>query len=171
MFPVSLTDGHFLQQKSVSCGATPAETLLFQQPSFSALRAECHSPEAFGRRERSFFQRSTRFCAHTCRNPAAVAAHTRAGARLRQQPFSFARSVPPCGAFLFNRKLRFLLNKKTGEPLFKILRFPLRAADGNRTRDLRTTNATLYRLSHSSVFCSSEANLIYTIMGNSICQQ
>ena len=24
------------------------------------------------------------------------------------------------------------------------------AADGNRTRDLRTTNATLYRLSHSS---------------------
>ncbi len=25
-----------------------------------------------------------------------------------------------------------------------------RAADGNRTRDLRTTNATLYRLSHSS---------------------
>ena len=27
----------------------------------------------------------------------------------------------------------------------------LRAADGNRTRDLRTTNATLYRLSHSSM--------------------
>ena len=25
-----------------------------------------------------------------------------------------------------------------------------KAADGNRTRDLRTTNATLYRLSHSS---------------------
>ncbi len=25
-----------------------------------------------------------------------------------------------------------------------------RAADGNRTRDLRTTNATLYRLSHGS---------------------
>ena len=25
------------------------------------------------------------------------------------------------------------------------------AADGNRTRDLRTTNATLYRLSHSSL--------------------
>lgn len=25
------------------------------------------------------------------------------------------------------------------------------AADGNRTRDLRTTNATLYRLSHSSI--------------------
>ncbi len=23
--------------------------------------------------------------------------------------------------------------------------------DGNRTRDLRTTNATLYRLSHSSI--------------------
>ena len=33
------------------------------------------------------------------------------------------------------------------------------AADGNRTRDLRTTNATLYRLSHSStrfsLFCVS----------------
>ena len=26
----------------------------------------------------------------------------------------------------------------------------MKAADGNRTRDLRTTNATLYRLSHSS---------------------
>ena len=26
-----------------------------------------------------------------------------------------------------------------------------KAADGNRTRDLRTTNATLYRLSHSSL--------------------
>ena len=31
-------------------------------------------------------------------------------------------------------------------------RFLQRAADGNRTRDLRTTNATLYRLSHSSIF-------------------
>ena len=28
------------------------------------------------------------------------------------------------------------------------------AADGNRTRDLRTTNATLYRLSHSSICVS-----------------
>lgn len=32
-------------------------------------------------------------------------------------------------------------------------RFYGKAADGNRTRDLRTTNATLYRLSHSSLFC------------------
>ncbi len=33
--------------------------------------------------------------------------------------------------------------------------YPLRkAADGNRTRDLRTTNATLYRLSHSSEPCT-----------------
>lgn len=38
--------------------------------------------------------------------------HTRAGARLRQQPYSFARSVLPCRAFLFNRKRSFLLNKK-----------------------------------------------------------
>ena len=36
----------------------------------------------------------------------------------------------------------------------------LRAADGNRTRDLRTTNATLYRLSHSSML--GEASLSIT---------
>ena len=39
-----------------------------------------------------------------------------------------------------------------------------RAADGNRTRDLRTTNATLYRLSHSSLFCfgrSREPRIYY----------
>ena len=39
-------------------------------------------------------------------------------------------------------------NKKSLE----ILSFQ-KAADGNRTRDLRTTNATLYRLSHSSLGC------------------
>ena len=39
-------------------------------------------------------------------------AYTRAGVRLRQQPYSFARSASPCGAFLFNKKRRFLLNKK-----------------------------------------------------------
>ncbi len=43
-------------------------------------------------------------------------AHTRAGARLRQQPYSSPRRVPPCGAFLFNRKRSFLLNKKRPEP-------------------------------------------------------
>ena len=42
----------------------------------------------------------------------------------------------------------------------------------NRTRDLRTTNATLYRLSHSSLFhLVALANLVYIIMGNQICQQ
>ena len=30
-----------------------------------------------------------------------------------------------------------------------------KAADGNRTRDLRLTKATLYRLSHSSLFCDA----------------
>ena len=40
----------------------------------------------------------------------------------------------------------------------------LKAADGNRTRDLRTTNATLYRLSHSSLFhLVALANLVYII--------
>ena len=33
----------------------------------------------------------------------------------------------------------------------KIQGLYFKAADGNRTRDLRTTNATLYRLSHSSL--------------------
>ena len=41
----------------------------------------------------------------------------------------------------------------------------IRAADGNRTRDLRTTNATLYRLSHSSNFTFALANLVYIITG------
>ena len=39
-------------------------------------------------------------------------AHTRAGARLRQQPYSSPRSASFCRAFLFNRKHSFLLNKK-----------------------------------------------------------
>ena len=57
--------------------------------------------------------------------------------------------------------------------ILMILRHPLlKAADGNRTRDLRTTNATLYRLSHSSLFhLVALANLVYIIMGNQICQQ
>ena len=41
------------------------------------------------------------------------------------------------------KKLDTLKNQGSGT-------FKERAADGNRTRDLRTTNATLYRLSHSS---------------------
>lgn len=43
-----------------------------------------------------------------------------------------------------------------------------RAADGNRTRDLRTTNATLYRLSHSSIMFSQ--HLYYYTIGSSDCQ-
>ena len=36
------------------------------------------------------------------------------------------------------------------------------AADGNRTRDLRITNATLYRLSHSSLFVFTNCyNILY----------
>ena len=51
-------------------------------------------------------------------------------------------------------------------------RFYGKAADGNRTRDLRTTNATLYRLSHSSLFhLVALANLVYIIMKGEICQQ
>ena len=42
--------------------------------------------------------------------------------------------------------------------------FSSRAADGNRTRDLRTTNATHYRLCYSSIFCFrliSKPRLVY----------
>ena len=46
-----------------------------------------------------------------------------------------------------------------------------KAADGNRTRDLRTTNATLYRLSHSSLSCSCRSRLDYIITASNICQQ
>ena len=41
--------------------------------------------------------------------------------------------------------------KKWKPCIFKVSTLFKRAADGNRTRDLRTTNATLYRLSHSSI--------------------
>ena len=58
-------------------------------------------------------------------------AHTSAGAGLRQQPYSSPRSVPPCGAFLFNRKRSFLLNKNKPAPPgrhtnfhFQIVYFP-----------------------------------------------
>ena len=46
-----------------------------------------------------------------------------------------------------------LQNKKTETLKIQGFRSLFRADDGNRTRDLRTTNATLYRLSHSSLFC------------------
>ena len=49
-----------------------------------------------------------------------------------------------------------------------------KAADGNRTRDLRLTKATLYRLSHSSIYIF-EGNLPLTVDNNSrktiYCQQ
>ena len=49
-----------------------------------------------------------------------------------------------------------------------------RADDGNRTRDLRLTKATLYRLSHSSIYIF-EGNLPLTVDNNSrktiYCQQ
>ena len=41
--------------------------------------------------------------------------------------------------------------KKWKPCIIKVSTLFKRAADGNRTRDLRTTNATLYRLSHSSI--------------------
>ena len=45
----------------------------------------------------------------------------------------------------------FVANKKRKHCKNNVSASSMRAADGNRTRDLRTTNATLYRLSHSSI--------------------
>ncbi len=59
------------------------------------------------------------------------------------------RSLIPRKAFIFNR---------------------FKAADGNRTRDLRTTNATLYRLSHSSLSYHLRSRLDYNITGSIQCQ-
>ena len=53
------------------------------------------------------------------------------------------------------------LHKCTKKPL-KIQGFH-RAADGNRTRDLRTTNATLYRLSHSSFYFVPLTRTLYIL--------
>ena len=48
-----------------------------------------------------------------------VAAPTRAGARLRQRPVSFARSVPPAGGFCGNRGRGFLLTQKPSRRLLR----------------------------------------------------
>ena len=73
--------------------------------------------------------------------------------------------------FAVRKSTAFVKNKKRKHCKINVSASYMRAADGNRTRDLRTTNATLYRLSHSSISCSSEANLIYTIMRDSFCQR
>ena len=56
---------------------------------------------------------------------------------------------------------------------YNVSAFCLRAADGNRTRDLRTTNATLYRLSHSSGFlevCLPQSPKVNIPYGYADCQ-
>ena len=50
----------------------------------------------------------------------------------------------------------------------KIQGLYFKAADGNRTRDLRTTNATLYRLSHSSLWFAPTKCII--ARGKIVCQ-
>ena len=67
--------------------------------------------------------------------------------------------VGPCkctsGLFWYSgclpSSVNFQAHKKVETMYFQGFHFSFRAADGNRTRDLRTTNATLYRLSHSSI--------------------
>ena len=55
--------------------------------------------------------------------------------------------------FAVRKSTAFVKNKKRKHCKINVSASYMRAADGNRTRDLRTTNATLYRLSHSSLFC------------------
>ena len=52
--------------------------------------------------------------------------------------------------FAVRKSTAFVKNKKRKHCKINVSASYMRAADGNRTRDLRTTNATLYRLSHIS---------------------
>ena len=56
--------------------------------------------------------------------------------------------------FAVRKSTAFVKNKKRKHCKINVSASYMRAADGNRTRDLRTTNATLYRLSHSSICVS-----------------
>ena len=56
--------------------------------------------------------------------------------------------------FAVRKSTAFVKNKKRKHCKINVSASYMRAADGNRTRDLRTTNATLYRLSHSSFLFS-----------------
>ena len=74
--------------------------------------------------------------------------------------------------FAVRKSTAFVKNKKRKHCKINVSASYMRAADGNRTRDLRTTNATLYRLSHSSnPVRSPHANLGYIIMNIWDCQQ
>ena len=55
-----------------------------------------------------------------------------------------------CHSLCLQTVFRIVKTQENGSPKIRTSAFFMRAADGNRTRDLRTTNATLYRLSHSS---------------------
>ena len=48
--------------------------------------------------------------------------------------------------FAVRKSTAFVKNKKRKHCKINVSASYMRAADGNRTRDLRTTNATLYRL-------------------------
>ena len=70
--------------------------------------------------------------------------------------------------FAVRKSTAFVKNKKRKHCKINVSASYMRAADGNRTRDLRTTNATLYRLSHSSIMFSQ--HLYYYTIGSSDCQ-
>lgn len=57
--------------------------------------------------------------------------------------------------FAVRKSTAFVKNKKRKHCKINVSASYMRAADGNRTRDLRTTNATHYRLCYSSIFLFS----------------
>ena len=65
--------------------------------------------------------------------------------------------------FAVRKSTAFVKNKKRKHCKINVSASYMRAADGNRTRDLRTTNATLYRLSHSSLRCDLSKSLRYVL--------
>ena len=68
--------------------------------------------------------------------------------------------------FAVRKSTAFVKNKKRKHCKINVSASYMRAADGNRTRDLRTTNATLYRLSHSSIMFSQKESVSLSCIGS-----
>ena len=64
----------------------------------------------------------------------------------------FVGNYASCGLSPQTDGMPVIQEKRQNPHKYWILALNKQAADGNRTRDLRLTKATLYRLSHSSLF-------------------
>ena len=73
--------------------------------------------------------------------------------------------------FAVRKSTAFVKNKKRKHCKINVSASYMRAADGNRTRDLRTTNATLYRLSHSHHVTANAITVIHSNKRDTVCQQ